>query len=54
MDYFEKEVAGIVEKAKAGKIPRKKVDESYRCWRNNAAKGDGYNMLCKMDKYYQS
>lgn len=43
----------LVEKAKRGEISRKKVDESYRCWRECASKGDGYRMLKNMDEYYR-
>ena len=43
----------LVQKAKRGEISREKVDESYRCWRECASKGDGYTMLRNMDRYYQ-
>ena len=43
----------LVQKAKRGEISREKVDESYRCWRECASKGDGYVMLRNMDRYYQ-
>lgn len=42
----------LVQKAKRGEISREKVDESYRCWRECASKGDGYRMLRNMDKFY--
>ena len=42
----------LVKKSKAGLISRKKVDESYRCFREHASKGNGYLMLKKMDAYY--
>lgn len=41
-------------KVTAGKLSREKVDESYRCWRNHASKGDGWKMLRNMDAYYAS
>lgn len=41
-------------KCKRGEISQEKVDESYRCWRECASKGDGYRMLRNMDRYYQS
>lgn len=43
----------LVQKAKRGEISREKVDESYRCWRECASKGDGYKMLKNMDEYYE-
>ena len=43
----------LVKKAKHGEISREKVDQSYRCWRECASKGDGYRMLANMDRYYQ-
>ena len=42
----------LAKKCKAGLISRKKVDESYRCFREHASKGNGYQMLKKMDAYY--
>ena len=42
----------LVQKSKRGEISREKVDESYRCWRECASKGDGYRMLRNMDKFY--
>lgn len=44
----------LVQKCRRGEISRKKVDESYRCWRECASKGDGYRMLQNMDRYYLS
>lgn len=44
----------LAQKCKRGEISRKKVDESYRCWRECASKGDGWAMLRNMDRYYQS
>lgn len=44
----------LVQKAKRGEISREKVDDSYRCWRECASKGDGYAMLKNMDKYYNA
>lgn len=43
----------LVQKSKRGEINREKVDESYRCWRECASKGDGWKMLKNMDRYYQ-
>lgn len=44
----------MAKKVAAGKLSRGKVDESYRCWRNHASKGDGWKMLKNMDAYYAS
>ena len=44
----------LAQMCKRGEISREKVDESYQCWRSHASKGDGYNMLKNMDRYYQS
>lgn len=44
----------LAQKCKRGEISQEKVDESYRCWRECASKGDGYRMLRNMDRYYQS
>lgn len=44
----------LSQKCKQGEISREKVDESYRCWRECASKGDGYKMLKNMDRYYDS
>lgn len=41
-----------VSKAIREGIPKSKVDESYRSWRDHASKGNSYKMLCKMDDYY--
>ena len=43
----------LAQKCKRGEISREKVDESYRCWRECASKGDGWKMLTNMDRYYQ-
>ena len=42
----------LVQKCKRGEVSREKVDESYRCWRECASKGDGWEMLRNMDRYY--
>ena len=42
----------LVEKSKRGELSRKKVDESYQCFRNHASKGDGFKMIQRFDKFY--
>lgn len=49
-----KKLLRLVNKSKRGLIPREKVDESYAAWRNHASKGNSYNLLKRMDAYYQS
>lgn len=43
----------LVAKSRRGLIPRDKVDESYKAWRNHASKGNTFNLLRRMDKYYK-
>lgn len=42
----------LVRKSLRGEIPPEKVWESYCAWRNHASKGNAYQLLRKMDKYY--
>lgn len=44
----------LVAKSKRGELPRKKVDESYQTWRSYAAKGDSYQLLRRMDQFYNN
>ena len=48
-----KKLYRLVRKALNGDIPRESVDESYRSWRDHASKGNNYNLLYRMDKYYK-
>lgn len=48
-----KKLRRLVAKSKKGGIPRDKVDESYAAWRNHASKGNSYQLLNRMDAYYQ-
>lgn len=43
----------LVKKAKRGEITKAKVNECYYAWRNHAAKGNSFNLLQRMDKYYK-
>lgn len=43
----------LVAKSMRGEIPRDRVDSSYAAWRNHASKGNSYNLLQRMDAYYQ-
>lgn len=47
-----KKLRRLVAKSKRGGLPREKVDESYAAWRNHASKGNSFNLLRRMDKYY--
>ena len=48
-----KNLARLVAESKKGLLPRESVDESYRSWRDYAAKGNSYRLLQRMDKYYK-
>lgn len=43
----------LVAKSKRGGLPRDKVDESYAAWCNHAGKGNSYQLLKRMDAFYQ-
>lgn len=47
-----KNLRRLVTKSRKGLLPKKSVDESYRSWRDHAAKGNSYKLLRRMDKYY--
>lgn len=49
-----KKLRRLVAKSKRGKIPLKKVDESYTTWRSHASKGNSHKLLQRMDAYYNS
>ena len=49
-----KKLRRLVEKSKRGYLPKEKVDESYRAWRNHASKGNSFQLLRRMDTYYKS
>lgn len=44
----------LVKQSKNGKISKEKVDESYQAWRTNAAKGNTYKCIQRMDRLYKS
>lgn len=44
----------LVKQSKNGKMPKEKVDESYQAWRANAAKGNTYKCIQRMDRLYKS
>ena len=37
-----------------GKMTREKADECYRSWKAHAKKGNSYNLLKRMDSYYEN
>jgi hypothetical protein len=41
----------MVNKSKRGEISPSKVDECYKCWKNNAEKGNSYKLIQRMDNY---
>ncbi len=47
-----KKLRRLVAKSKRGFLPHEKVDESYAAWRNHASKGNSFNLLKRMDAYY--
>ena len=44
----------LVIRSKKGFLPKEKVDESYKAWRNHASKGNSFKLLQRMDTYYKS
>lgn len=44
----------LARKSQKGLIPRKSVDESYRCWREHASYGSSYRLLHRMDAFYKA
>ena len=44
----------LVNRSKAGFLPREKADESYAAWRNHASKGNSFHVIQRMDKYYKN
>lgn len=44
----------LVARSKRGCLPREKVDESYKAWRNHASKGNSFKLLQRMDGFYYS
>lgn len=51
---YRKKLRRLVNLAKKGRIPSKKVDDCYKSWRSHAAKGNTYKLLERMDAYYAS
>ena len=44
----------LVEKAKAGQMTRREVDQCYQSWKAHAERGNTRNLIRHMDQYYQS
>lgn len=44
----------LIGRSKRGLIPREKVDESFKAWKNHAAKGDSFKLIRRMEQYYKS
>ena len=49
--HERKKLRRMVNKSKKGEIEPSKVDECYRCWKNNAKKGNSYKLIQRMDNY---
>lgn len=47
-----KNLRRLVAKSMRGDLPKSSVDESYRAWRDHAAKGNSWKLLQRMDQYY--
>lgn len=43
----------MVAKSKRGEMPRKKVDEGYKCDKAHLAKGNSFKLIQRTDKYYK-
>ena len=52
--HERKKLRRLVNKAKRGEISRQKVDECYKSWKAHASKGNSYNLIKSMDRYYNS
>ena len=37
-----------------GKMTKEKVDECYESWKTHAEKGNSYNLIKRMDEYYEN
>lgn len=44
----------LVRRSLNGMIPREKVDESFKAWKNHAAKGNSFRLVRRMEHYYKS
>lgn len=51
---YRRKLRRLVNLAKKGKLPRKRVDECYRSWRAHAEYGNSTKLLRRMDAYYKS
>ena len=49
-----KKLQRMVKRAKAGELTREKVEQSYECWRAHAAHGNCYQLIKRMDNYYEN
>lgn len=51
--HERKKLRKLVALVKKGERTREKVDECYEAWKNHAAKGNSYQLLKRMDRYYK-
>jgi hypothetical protein len=51
--HEHKKLAKLVALVKKGERTREKADECFEAWKNHAAKGNSYQLLKRMDKYYK-
>ena len=49
-----KKLYRMVQKAKRGELPRKKVDECFKSWKAHAHLGNCHKLIHRMNLYYTS
>ena len=50
--HEKRKLRKLVKLAKDGKITKAKADECFKSWKANAAKGDSYKLIRRMENYY--
>lgn len=49
--HERKKLRRMVNKSRKGEMDPSKIDECYRCWKNNAEIGNSYKLIQRTDKY---
>ncbi len=52
--HERKKLRRMVNKSRKGEIEPSKIDECYRCWKNNAENGNSYKLIRRTDKYLEN
>ena len=52
--HERKKLQKLVKLAARGEITKAKADECYKSWKANAAKGNSYKLIRRMDEYYNN